>query len=232
MAGPFLKGLSFAILLATTDAVPHQRSQSNANDGGCAARQRPDVMTVGKAVYFLTNDEENAVVALPISADGTLSNGSVTKTGGAGSIAINGATMQPGVPDALVGQSSLTVAENVSCSSLTNSRITDTKAEHLRRERRVEYAYYDVDFFRRSNSSDYAWSASIHPRRISQHCRRIDEEQPRMCRHDGCSFWHLLRTLLCGKGLGPNGCHPLVRHRTNDTAHWPDKHRVADFLLE
>ncbi|KAH7070058.1 hypothetical protein FB567DRAFT_539749 [Paraphoma chrysanthemicola] len=112
MAGPFLKGLSFAILLAATDAVPHQRGKANSNDGGCAAPQQPAVMAVGKAVYFLTNDKENAVVALPIGADGTLSNGTVTNTGGAGSIAIDGATMQPGVPDALVGQSSLTVAGN------------------------------------------------------------------------------------------------------------------------
>ncbi|KAH7069563.1 hypothetical protein BKA63DRAFT_605974 [Paraphoma chrysanthemicola] len=111
MAGPFLKGLSFAILLATTDAAPHQRGKANPNAGACAAPQQPDAMTVGKAVYFLTNDKENAVVALPISADGTLSNGTMTKTGGAGSIALD-AKMQPAVPDALVGQSSLTVAGN------------------------------------------------------------------------------------------------------------------------
>jgi hypothetical protein len=62
----------------------------------------------------MTNDAENAVVALPIAPDGTLSKGTVTKTAGAGSIAINGMTNMPGLPDALVSQSSLTVAGNVS----------------------------------------------------------------------------------------------------------------------
>lgn len=68
---------------------------------------------MGKAVYFITNEAENAVVALPIAADGKLSAGTVTKTGGAGSIALDGATGEPALPDALVGQSALTVAGNV-----------------------------------------------------------------------------------------------------------------------
>jgi len=69
-------------------------------------------------VYFMTNDAENAIVALPIGKDGMLSKGMVTKTGGAGSISIDGATMQPALTDALIGQSSLTVAGNVSKSTL------------------------------------------------------------------------------------------------------------------
>ena len=38
---------------------------------------------VGRAIYMLTNDAENAVVALPIGADGMLSKGKVMKTRGA-----------------------------------------------------------------------------------------------------------------------------------------------------
>ena len=67
---------------------------------------------VGKAVYFITNDDVNAVAALPIGNDGTLSQGTVTETGGAGSIALD-ADKQPATPDALVGQSALTIAGNV-----------------------------------------------------------------------------------------------------------------------
>ncbi|KAF2825153.1 hypothetical protein CC86DRAFT_418901 [Ophiobolus disseminans] len=78
------------------------------------SQQNQDAVKVGKAIYFLTNEKENAVVALPIDKNGMLSNGTVTTTGGAGSIAINGANGQPGVPDALVGQSALTVVGNVS----------------------------------------------------------------------------------------------------------------------
>lgn len=68
----------------------------------------------GRAIYFLTNDANNAVVSIPIAADGTLSEGTVTVTGGAGSNAINGANNMPAAPDALVAQSSLTIAGNVS----------------------------------------------------------------------------------------------------------------------
>ncbi|KAB2574309.1 hypothetical protein DBV05_g7031 [Lasiodiplodia theobromae] len=66
----------------------------------------------GRAIYFLTNDANNAVVSIPIAADGTLSEGTVTVTGGAGSNAINGANNMPAAPDALVAQSSLTIAGN------------------------------------------------------------------------------------------------------------------------
>lgn len=72
----------------------------------------------GRAIYFLTNDANNAVVSIPIAADGTLSEGTVTVTGGAGSNAINGANNMPAAPDALVAQSSLTIAGNVSPPSL------------------------------------------------------------------------------------------------------------------
>ncbi len=75
----------------------------------------------GKAIYFLTNDADNAVVALPIGTDGTLSTGTVTKTGGAGSNAIDGDTKQKAMPDALVGQSALTVVGQVSGNSPTRA---------------------------------------------------------------------------------------------------------------
>ena len=67
-----------------------------------------------KAIYFLTNDAVNAVVALPITSDGTLSKGTITATGGNGSNAVGGKAMEPLTPDALVGQSALTISGNVS----------------------------------------------------------------------------------------------------------------------
>jgi len=78
-----------------------------------APRHRNQAATVGKAVYFITNDQANAVVALPIGPDGKLSPGTMTPTGGAGSIALN-SKGQPANPDALVSQSALTIAGNVS----------------------------------------------------------------------------------------------------------------------
>lgn len=70
-------------------------------------------MATGKAVYLMTNDATNNVVALPIGVKGMLSTGTCTPTGGAGSNAIDGSTNEPSAPDALVSQSALTVAGNV-----------------------------------------------------------------------------------------------------------------------
>ncbi|KAF2814588.1 uncharacterized protein BDZ99DRAFT_506055 [Mytilinidion resinicola] len=63
-----------------------------------------------KAIYFLSNEASNAVVALKINHDGTLSPGSTTLTGGAGGSGTNG-NMTAG-PDALFSQGSLTVSGN------------------------------------------------------------------------------------------------------------------------
>ncbi|KAF2183559.1 hypothetical protein K469DRAFT_690015 [Zopfia rhizophila CBS 207.26] len=71
-------------------------------------RQAQNAAT-GKAIYFITNDAQNAVVAMPINADGTLGDATLTATGGSGSTALD-AKGQPAVPDALIGQSSLTIA--------------------------------------------------------------------------------------------------------------------------
>ncbi|KIW45490.1 uncharacterized protein PV06_03877 [Exophiala oligosperma] len=65
-----------------------------------------------KAIYFITNDQTNSVVALPVGADGKLSSGSVTGTGGSGSNFIDGSTGMMAGPDALDSQSSLTIAGN------------------------------------------------------------------------------------------------------------------------
>ncbi|KAM7209714.1 hypothetical protein V8F20_000117 [Naviculisporaceae sp. PSN 640] len=64
-----------------------------------------------KALYFLTNDEENAVAAIEVGADGLVTgNGAVHKTGGKGANGIDGATNEQAAPDALFSQSALTVA--------------------------------------------------------------------------------------------------------------------------
>ena len=72
----------------------------------------PGGAKVGKAIYFLTNEETNAVVALPIGQDGKLSKGTVTETGGEGSVAVD-SDGEPATPDALVGQSAITISGKV-----------------------------------------------------------------------------------------------------------------------
>ncbi|KAF2102270.1 hypothetical protein NA57DRAFT_64801 [Rhizodiscina lignyota] len=65
-----------------------------------------------RAAYLITNDAENAIVALPINSDGTLSKGIVTATGGKGSnVLIPGGTAKQ-APDALVAQASLVLVGN------------------------------------------------------------------------------------------------------------------------
>jgi hypothetical protein len=114
MSGTLARAVLFiAVLASLSAAAPHKQPGAGQKGPGCPSQQ-PNSVKVGKAVYFLTNGAENAVVALPIGKDGMLAKGTVTKTGGAGSAAINGATKQPALPDALVGQSSLTVVGNVS----------------------------------------------------------------------------------------------------------------------
>lgn len=74
--------------------------------------------STARAIYIITNDAANAVVAVPVAANGMLSGGTCTATGGAGSNSINGATNEPAAPDALVSQSALTVAGNVRFTTL------------------------------------------------------------------------------------------------------------------
>jgi hypothetical protein len=103
--------LLLSLLPLMVVAAPHQQRQGAMS---CMQQgQQKSPLKVGKAIYFLTNDAKNAVVALPIGADGKLSAGKMAKTGGAGSAAVD-ADKKPAEPDALVGQSSLTVVGNVS----------------------------------------------------------------------------------------------------------------------
>jgi hypothetical protein len=103
MPGRLRKIILFvAALIVTIEGAPHAESRAalTPNNGP-------------KAIYFLTNNEQNAVVALPVGCDGTLSHGSVTLTGGKGSNTINMDTKMPASPDALSSQSALTISGQV-----------------------------------------------------------------------------------------------------------------------
>ena len=66
-----------------------------------------------KAVYVMTNDvDSNAIIAMSVGSDGSLSGGSTTATGGKGGNLI-GATGMPDFPDALSVQDSVNKAGNV-----------------------------------------------------------------------------------------------------------------------
>ncbi len=69
-----------------------------------------------KAIYFITNAANNSIVALKVAANGTLSDGSITLTGGAGMNGVD-STGAPAAPDSLFSQGALKVAGNVSIHS-------------------------------------------------------------------------------------------------------------------
>ncbi|KAI9806978.1 MAG: hypothetical protein M1833_002636 [Piccolia ochrophora] len=87
-------------------ATPEGAMQAEAMGEGQA-----EAAAGAKAVYYITNSAQgNAVVALKINYDGTLSDGSTTMTGGNGAQIIDGKTGQPAATDALASQGALAVA--------------------------------------------------------------------------------------------------------------------------
>lgn len=187
--------LSLLPLLAV--AAPYQQNgpgmkQEKQQQGGmsCTPQGSDKAVKVGKAIYILTNDAENAVVALPIGADGKLSAGKMAKTGGAGSAAVD-AEGKPEAPDPLASQSSLTVAGNVSllqtfCPCLTRLRpVVRYKKltrflEPLRRERRLQHAHHDGNLKPGPYGIDLRRQTCQSPRRVPQHCCCISKEQDRL----------------------------------------------------
>ena len=125
-------------------AIPYPTSNHGALTS--VARSCGSGPTVGKAIYFLTNDEDNAVVAVPISANGTLYAGSVTATGGHGSNIIDSATNTSAAPDALAAQSSLTINGKVSQIELKDLSChcseSDPHLEYLCCQRGFKYCQY------------------------------------------------------------------------------------------
>ncbi|KAK7928408.1 hypothetical protein PG985_005406 [Apiospora marii] len=63
-----------------------------------------------KAIYTISNDQQNAVVAMHVQADGMVGKATSTATGGTGANGIDGSKNEPSAPDALFSQSALTVA--------------------------------------------------------------------------------------------------------------------------
>jgi hypothetical protein len=101
--------LSLLSLPSALHAAPHS-AINNAHQHKRSPQAAGGQTVTGKAIYFLTNDAQNAVVAMAINPDGSLGESSFTPTGGAGSNSIDGKTSLPAVPDALVGQGALTIA--------------------------------------------------------------------------------------------------------------------------
>lgn len=106
MIGKIINSLILASLVSSVFSFPDYKSYS--------AKHAVRRSTPGKAAYLVTNDAENGIAAMHIDPNGMLSKGTVTPTGGSGSnVLVPGGTAKQ-APDALVAQSSLTIAGNVS----------------------------------------------------------------------------------------------------------------------
>ncbi|SCU86210.1 LADA_0D13036g1_1 [Lachancea dasiensis] len=71
-----------------------------------------DWTSTGRALYFQTNEDSNAIVSVKIHDNGTLSEGQLTYTNGTGAREISAATNQTASPDGLSSQGSVTVVGN------------------------------------------------------------------------------------------------------------------------
>ncbi|KAI0100377.1 hypothetical protein GGR51DRAFT_532717 [Nemania sp. FL0031] len=84
--------------------------------GGVVGRNQPsprkddNCPETGTALYYISNDTPNTVIALPIGEDGTLSKGTITPAGGDGSVSFHGEKGVLAKPDGLVSQSSVAIA--------------------------------------------------------------------------------------------------------------------------
>ena len=118
--------LSIALAVATSvhgvalDPRRYQKGGHNKggdmNGGGCQAGAvgQAGAAKTGKAIYFMTNKDDNSIVALPISKDGKLADGSITATGGKGGIEVDPKTGLPTLPDGIASEGAVRVASSVS----------------------------------------------------------------------------------------------------------------------
>lgn len=73
-----------------------------------------DPAKLGKAIYFMTNTDKNAIISLRIQPDGKVNGGSTTRTQEKGIVSIDGSTKKPAEKDGLLSQSSVHILDNVS----------------------------------------------------------------------------------------------------------------------
>ncbi|KAI9664141.1 MAG: hypothetical protein M1829_006008 [Trizodia sp. TS-e1964] len=142
--------LQFAAFLTCVSALPHhgkfvQKAHNHTKDcagnqtmaTGAGALNGAGAVKGAKALYFLTNAAQNSVVALSVSLNGTLSDGSITATGGAGANGIDGKTMAAAGSDPLFSQGSLKVdgnllaAVNAGSNTVSLFKIDETDATKL-----------------------------------------------------------------------------------------------------
>ena len=156
----FTTYLSVPLFIAgyVNSAAIDARHQSNNGIKGSYGKPK-----TGKAAYFLTNQAQNSVVALHIAADGTLTDGSITATGGNGGAEVNPATGAPTLPDGLASQGAIRVAGNVRSSTplkLQAWHLSDHFLASVCCRCWLKYHLDVVNRFQRSNQTSQGWQIS------------------------------------------------------------------------
>jgi hypothetical protein len=122
---------------------------------GGASSNSTAAPSAAKAIYFITNAAENSIVALKVAADGTLSDGSITPTGGAGMSGVD-STGAPAAPDSLFSQGAVKVAGNVRlCWSLYVFQLTILVPGS--RQPRLKYPLHVQHLSNRPNQAHLPW---------------------------------------------------------------------------
>ena len=91
----------------------HKARKHHHGQGGSSSNSSSAASTGARAIYFLTNAANNSIVALKVSVDGTVSDGTITATGGIGMSGVD-SKGAPAAPDSLFSQGALKIAGNVS----------------------------------------------------------------------------------------------------------------------
>ena len=98
------QGQAAAVNIAATSVDPNASATATGAQGATAGAGAG-----AKAIYFMTNQDENSVIMLPVQADGTLAAGSIIATGGEGASLIDAMTGQPAKTDTLASQGAVRV---------------------------------------------------------------------------------------------------------------------------
>ena len=99
---------------ANAASINADTAYSGSSASNAAAVQDVTAMTGAgaRAIYFMTNQDDNSVIMLPVQEDGTLAEGSIISTGGKGGVLIDAMTNAPVASDSLASQGAVRVVGN------------------------------------------------------------------------------------------------------------------------
>ncbi len=108
LAGPAMPAPAMPAPAMPAPAMPAPAAVSS-NNMVAAGNATAAAGAGAKAIYFMTNQDANSIIMLPVQADGKLADGSIIATGGKGASLIDGKTNQSAQSDTLASQGAVRV---------------------------------------------------------------------------------------------------------------------------